>query len=115
MRDLTVVSEGVPLAARDFGGAGQPVILLHGLGRTLVDWSIIGPLLSSSHRTVAFDLRGHGQSGDGAWSWAAALADIEAVASELDLDTPALVGHSLGGMLAVMWAKAHPSTPAVVN
>src|SRR5215471_2515385 len=115
MRDLTVVSEDVPLAVRDFGGGGQPVVLLHGLGRTLVDWSVFGPVLSSRHRTVAFDLRGHGESGNGAWSWAAALADIEAIARELQLATPAVVGHSLGGMLAVMWAKAHPGTPAVVN
>jgi len=115
MRDLTVVSQGVPLAVRDFGGIGHPVVLLHGLGRSLVDWSVIGPMLGSSHRTVAFDLRGHGESGDGSWAWAAALADISAVANRLDLGTPAVVGHSLGGMLAVMWAKAHPNTPAVVN
>src|SRR5215467_13480790 len=85
MRDLTVVSQGVPLAVRDFGGVGHPVVLLHGLGRSLVDWSVIGPMLGSSHRTVAFDLRGHGESGDGSWAWAAALADISAVANRLDL------------------------------
>src|SRR5215472_9794702 len=96
MRDLTVVSEDVPLAVRDFGGGGQPVVLLHGLGRTLVDWSVFGPVLSSRHRTVAFDLRGHGESGNGAWSWAAALADIEAIARKLHPGTPAVVnldGH----------------------
>src|SRR5262249_39061153 len=92
MRDLTVVSQGVPLAVRDFGGVGHPVVLLHGLGRSLVDWSVIGPMLGSSHRTVAFDLRGHGESGDGSWAWAAALADISAVANRLDLGTPAVVG-----------------------
>jgi pimeloyl-ACP methyl ester carboxylesterase len=115
MRDLTVLSRGVRLAVRDFGGTGSAVLLLHGLGRTLVDWSVFGPLMSSMHRTVALDLRGHGESGDGPWSWGAALPDIDAVASELEVDAPAVVGHSLGGMLAVMWARAHPKAPAVVN
>jgi pimeloyl-ACP methyl ester carboxylesterase len=89
------------------------VVLLHGLGRTLVDWSVIGPLLAAHLRTVAFDLRGHGQSADGPWSWDQALADIEAVTSHLKLASPAVVGHSLGGMVAVMWSKSHPGVPAV--
>lgn len=113
MHDLTVESAGVPLAVRDFGGPGKAVLLLHGLGRTLLDWSVMAPLLRPQFRTVAFDLRGHGQSGDGPWSWEEAVADIEAVAAQLSLGTPNVVGHSLGGMLAVMWAKAHPGARAV--
>lgn len=113
MHDSTVESAGVPLAVRDFGGTGKAVVLLHGLGRTLVDWSVMAPLLRPQFRTVAFDLRGHGQSGDGPWSWEGAVADIEAVATQLSLGTPDVVGHSLGGMLAVMWAKAHPGARAV--
>jgi len=60
MHDLTVKSAGVPLALRDFGGTGKAVVLLHGLGRTLVDWSVMAPLVRRHFRTVAFDLRGHG-------------------------------------------------------
>lgn len=113
MRDLTVDSEDVPLAVREFGGAGRAIVLLHGLGRTLIDWSVIGPLLTSAGRTVAFDLRCHGKSGDGPWSWDAAISDIDGVASALDLESPAVVGHSLGGMLAIMWAKVHTGARAV--
>jgi pimeloyl-ACP methyl ester carboxylesterase len=79
----------------------------------LVDWSVIAPMLRAHFRTVAFDIRGHGQSGNGPWSWDGALADVEAVATELKLRTPSLVGHSLGGMLAVMWGKSHPGKPVV--
>jgi pimeloyl-ACP methyl ester carboxylesterase len=61
MRDLTIASREVRLAVRDFGGAGDPIVLLHGLGRTLIDWSVIGPLMAPYRRTVAFDLRGHGE------------------------------------------------------
>jgi pimeloyl-ACP methyl ester carboxylesterase len=95
MHDLTVESAGVPLAVRDFGGTGKAVVLLHGLGRTLVDWSVMAPLVRPHFRTVAFDLRGHGQSGDGPWSWEQSVADIEAVATQLSLGTPDVVGHSL--------------------
>ena len=108
MRDLSIKSESVSLAIRDFGGVGRPILLVHGLGRTLIDWSVIAPLLTSVGRIVAFDLRGHGKSGDGPWSWDAAISDVDAVVSALKLEMATVVGHSLGGMLAVMWAKAYP-------
>jgi pimeloyl-ACP methyl ester carboxylesterase len=112
-RDLSIESEGITLAVRDFGGSGDPVLLLHGLGRTVVDWSVLGPLLKPYARPVALDLRGHGKSGDGPWTWDLALGDLEALAGQLNLGTPAVVGHSLGGMLAVMWARKHAGALAV--
>jgi pimeloyl-ACP methyl ester carboxylesterase len=105
----------VELAVRDFGGLGPAIILLHGLGRSLIDWQLIAPLLSADCHVVAFDLRCHGHSGDGAWSWGNALADVTAVADHLHLVNPAIAGHSLGGMLAVMWGEIHPNCPGVVN
>jgi pimeloyl-ACP methyl ester carboxylesterase len=113
--DLTVDSGGVRIAVRDFGGEGQALILLHGLGGTLLDWTVMAPLLTAHHHVVALDLRGHGQSGDGEWSWAQALADVAAVADVVGAVNPAVVGHSLGGMLAGMWGAAHPDCPGVVN
>ncbi|WP_433541722.1 alpha/beta fold hydrolase [Streptosporangium sandarakinum] len=110
--DTTVTDHDVPLAVRDSGGAGDPVLLLHGLGGTLEVWDALG---LEGHRTVAMDLRGHGHSGDGPWDWEAALDDLEAVVRCLGLGNPAVAGHSLGGMLAVQWALRHPECPAVVN
>jgi len=80
-----VDSTGVRLAVRDFGASGRAIILLYGLGRSLSDWQLIAPLLSLEHHIVAFDLRCHGHSDDGAWSWDNALADIAAVADHLQL------------------------------
>jgi len=114
-KDLVVDSGGVELAVRDFRGSGPAIILLHGLGRSLIDWQLIAPLLSSDCHVVAFDLRCHGHSDDGAWSWGNALADVTAVADHLHLSNPAIAGHSLGGMLAVMWGETHPNCPGVVN
>jgi pimeloyl-ACP methyl ester carboxylesterase len=61
------------------------------------------------------DLRGHGRSGDGPWSWDAVLGDVAAVAAQLNLDRPAVVGHALGGAIAALWGRQHPDSPGVVS
>lgn len=117
MRDTTITpgtATGVPVAYRDFGGDGPPVLLLPGLGGTVADWNRFAAALTG-HRAVAVDLRGHGGSGDGPWSWDAVLDDIEAVVAHLGLPAPAVVGHSLGGWVATLWGLRHPECPAVVN
>lgn len=85
------------------------MLLLHGLGGTLDDWD---RLELDGRGSVAMDLRGHGLSGEGPWEWERVLDDVEAVVRHLDLGSPAVVGHSLGGMLAVQWALRHPECPA---
>lgn len=112
-RDLTITHHDVPLAVRDHGGDGPPVILLHGLGGTVEAWDEVAPELG--YRAVAIDLRGHGHSGDGPWDWDVILDDIEVVVRHLGLGTPPIVGHSMGGMIAMRWAGRHPECPAVVN
>lgn len=71
--------------------------------------------LRPAHRVVTVDLRGHGRSGDGPWRWDEVLDDLAAVADGLGLDRPALVGVSLGGMLATLWAQRHPECPGAVS
>jgi pimeloyl-ACP methyl ester carboxylesterase len=115
VKDLVVDSKGVQLAVRDFGGSGAGIVLLHGLGRTLLDWQLIAPQLTGDHHVAAFDLRCHGRSGDGWWSWADALGDVSVVAERLQLVNPVNAGHSLGGMLAVMCGAGHPNCPGVIN
>ena len=113
--DLIIDDRPVPLAVRDHGGSGSPVLLLHGLGGTLLHWERLAPHLATAHRVVAMDLRGHGLSGDGPWGWEAVLDDVQAVIDHLGLDMPLVVGHSLGGMVAVRWALRHPDGPGIVN
>lgn len=80
----------------------------------LADWDPLADRLDG-YRLVAVDPRGHGLSGDGDFDWASACADLAAVTDALDLGTPAVVGMSLGGLVAVEWADRHPDCPAVVN
>ncbi|MEV1003291.1 alpha/beta hydrolase [Nonomuraea sp. NPDC050202] len=115
-RATTVVGGGVPIVAEDHGGSGQDVLLLHGGGRTRGDWeAFAGLLVGAGFRPVSMDLRGHGESGAAPWSWAAALGDVTAVAGAYGLRRPVIVGHSLGGMVAALWAAGHPECRLAVN
>ena len=104
------------LATRDYGGpASLPILLLHGAGRSLADWQTLIPRLMQNHRIVAMDLREHGPSDAGPWSIASLQTDIAAVLRYYKMPTAALVGHSMGGVLAHLYAEAHPETTAVIN
>ena len=116
MRDTTVDSGDVGLHVLDSGGHGQAVVLLHGGGRDVHDWDAVIPLLTVlGYRTVAVDLRGHGRTPRAPWTWDLALGDVAAVVDALDLDRPAVVGHSLGGMVAALWASGHSECPLAAN
>ncbi|MEW2144073.1 alpha/beta hydrolase [Micromonospora vinacea] len=115
MSEAIIDSGTVPIAIRDFGGPGQPLLLLHGAGGNLAQMTTLAEYLRPTHRVVTVDLRGHGRSGDGPWRWDDVLADLAAVADHLGLTSPAVVGISLGGMLATLWAQRHPECPGAVS
>ncbi|MFF0204037.1 alpha/beta fold hydrolase [Streptomyces sp. NPDC005017] len=108
--ERVVVRDGVRLVCRDWGGDGPAVLLLHGLAGQAGEWDATAALLSPRYRVVALDQRGHGASGQRPEdvSRAAYVADVVAVADELGLGAPVVVGQSLGGHTAFLTAAAHP-------
>src|ERR1700704_3809703 len=99
------------------GGRGPPLLLVHGLGLSWRSWEPVLDALEVRHDVVSIDLPGFGESPplpDDAVPTATRLAD--AVESELDrlgLETPAVVGNSLGGWVALELARRGRAARAV--
>lgn len=90
-------------------GSGSPIVFIHGMGMSAATWTSCTSLLSDRHTVVAVDLLGHGASpvpdDPAEYTRDRALVDLDDVLAELD-GPAVLVGHSLGGYLAL----AHAAT-----
>ncbi len=97
------------LAATEAGEGGVPVLFVHGNGANRTQWEAQQRHLKQ--RSVAFDLRGMGESeGDAAGRYGCGdmAEDVEAVVEELGWERFVLVGHSFGGLVAGAYAARHP-------
>ena len=97
------------------GKEGIPVVLLHSFGGDSSHWSSQLDHLRHERRALAIDLRGHGKSAaprDGDYSVEGFAKDVETVVEKLGLRRFVLVGHSLGGAVAIKYAGAHPDRVA---
>jgi pimeloyl-ACP methyl ester carboxylesterase len=93
------------------GGAGPPLILVHGLGGAAANWTELAPLLARRHRLLVPDLPGHGGSEPlPAVSGLEPFADRVALVAQAEGMLPApVVGHSLGGMVVLRLALRRPA------
>ena len=91
-------------------GAGRPVVLLHGFTDSWHSFRLVLPGLADHARCLAPDQRGHGRSAGPAddYSAVAYAADAAAFVEALGLGPVALVGHSMGGLVARKVALARP-------
>jgi pimeloyl-ACP methyl ester carboxylesterase/RimJ/RimL family protein N-acetyltransferase len=102
--------DGVRLAARDFGGAGPAVLLLHGLAGHAEEWVQTAGWLTERYRVVALEERGHGRSSrePAEVSPQARLADAAFVIECLRLAPVVVIGQSLGAHLGILLAAKRP-------
>lgn len=100
------------------GGHGSPpIVFIHGMGTSAGSWTECMAALADRHRVVAVDLLGHGDSpvpdDPSEYTRDAALADIDELLAELG-EPAVLVGHSLGGYLALAYAATRPGVPRAI-
>jgi esterase len=106
--DHDVVVDGLRLHYLDWGRNGRlPLVFLHGGGLTAHTWDLVCLALRANFHCLALDQRGHG---DSEWSPVldyspdAHVHDIRGLIEQLGLERPVLVGHSLGGLNAMVLA-----------
>ena len=88
-------------------GKGPPVLLIHGFGTSTYTWRHIAPELALTHRVIAVDLKGFGQSDkpfDGRYSVFDQAELLAQLIEDQDLRDLTIVGHSFGGGIALLLA-----------
>jgi esterase len=95
---------------------GPPVVFIHGLGTRRQDWRSILSEFASSRQVFALDLRGHGDSGrvPGGYRFSQYAEDIVPWLRDVVGEPAALVGHSLGGVVATMIAANSPELVSTI-
>ncbi|MGH0029488.1 MAG: alpha/beta fold hydrolase [Myxococcota bacterium] len=96
------------------GAGDRALVLVHGFTGSRDDFSDVLPALGARGRTIAVDNRGHGGTSNpgGGYDFDRLVTDLAGFLDALDLPRCDLLGHSLGGMVALRFALAHPARTA---
>jgi pimeloyl-ACP methyl ester carboxylesterase len=108
-------ADGLSLHLLEWSQDGVPFLLLHGFGNEAHIWDDFAPAVAPHYRTLALDHRGHGDSDwdpERRYDHDTLVRDIEAVSQALGIERLVLVGHSLGGRIATLFAGRHPERMA---
>jgi pimeloyl-ACP methyl ester carboxylesterase len=111
-----VTRDGVTLAYDDVGSGEPPLVFVHGW---TCDHTYFAPQVdyfSRDHRTIAVDLRGHGESDkpEQPYTMEGFADDVAWLCGQLGISKPVIIGHSLGGTVALALAVGHPTLPAAI-
>jgi pimeloyl-ACP methyl ester carboxylesterase len=88
----------------------SPLVLIHGMFGDYLDWEPVLDPLSVTHRVIAPDLPGFGDSSKGHREYTAKffVETLDELFRQLEIERPILVGNSFGGQIAMLYALAHP-------
>jgi pimeloyl-ACP methyl ester carboxylesterase len=91
-------------------GTGSPLVLLHGYPLDHHLWDEVAPLLADTFELILPDLRGFGESStvDSFYTMEDIASDIAALLDHLEIQKTAIVGHSMGGYVALAFARLYP-------
>jgi pimeloyl-ACP methyl ester carboxylesterase len=107
----TVAVDGLSLHYLEWGDSeAPPVVCVHGYTGSADAFGALARHLRGRFRILAFDVRGHGESGwspDGAYQYADQAGDLAGFADRLELEKFVLIGTSMGGIIAMTYAIRH--------
>ena len=108
--------DGLEIVGEVRGQGDTALVFLHGWCGDREYWKHQVEVFAADYRVVALDQAGHGESGKGRKAWTAdgLAGDVEAVVKALALKRVILVGHSMGGPIALLAAKRMPGTVVAV-
>lgn len=111
-----LIRSGVTLCFEEAGSGDPPLLLVHGW---TCDHTYMAPqfdYFQENHRVVSVDLRGHGQSDkpEQDYTMNVFVEDLVWLCCQLGLKKPVVIGHSMGGMIAVELAGQSPDVPGAV-
>ncbi len=101
---------------KQIGDTGQPLIILHGVFGSLDNWLTLGRIISEKgFRVFLVDQRNHGRSPHSdEFSFAVLAADLDEFITAHQIESPVLVGHSMGGKTVLKYAVMHPEVPSAI-
>jgi 3-oxoadipate enol-lactonase len=102
-----LVDDDVRIAAHIDGARGEPIVMIHGFPLAHEVWNAQSQALSRTHRAIRVDLRGMGESSvpGGPYLMETLAADVAAVLDKLSIERAWIAGHSLGGYVALAFAR----------
>jgi len=104
------------LATEEHGSGAPTIVLIHSIGGSRADWSLVAPRLAQHHRVVLVDLPGHGKSPPPSAkpSVADASAALARTLTKMKIERAVLVGHSYGALVALRTALDRPKSAIAV-
>ena len=100
----------IKLNYKQYGTSGRHIIILHGLFGTLDNWQTISRELGDRYIVTAFDLRNHGRSPHSdEFSVSVMASDVYEMMQELRIPSAIIIGHSMGGKVAMVFSMAYPA------
>ncbi len=92
-------------------GSGEPVIILHGLFGMLDNWQTFAKKLAEEYQVYIIDQRNHGKSPHtDAFSYKLMSSDLHGFISEHEIESPHIIGHSMGGKTVMQYAADYPDS-----
>ena len=90
--------------------SNPPLLMLHATGLCAWPWKPVARRLAQHYRVLAFDQRGHGdtEKSDKGYKFEYAGEDLAAIVEAMDIDSPRVIGHSSGGLAAIIASKLLP-------